>query len=70
MRISSFTVYGHSNGSIILDIGERDHMNLTFTDDESAQLRALAQRLVEARQSAVVAAMSAPFVALADFSEA
>jgi hypothetical protein len=70
MRISSFTVYGHSNGSAILDIGDNDHMHMTFTDEESAQLRALAQRIIEARQSSLAAAITQPFVALADYSEA
>lgn len=70
MRISSFTVYGYSNGSIIVDLGESEHLSMTLTDEESAQLRIVAQRIVEKRQAALAAAVTQPFIALAHFTEA
>lgn len=69
MRISHFTVYGHANGELILNLGDDTNMSFKFTDDESAELRAAAMTIVERRQAALVSAAKQPFIALADFSE-
>lgn len=68
MRISFFTVYGSMPGSICLESQGID-IKLDFTEEEAAQLRAAAERIVEARQPALVRAASEPFAALADYSE-
>lgn len=69
MRISSFTVYGSMSGSIILDLENNTHMTFDFSEEESARLRAVAQQIVEERQSKLADAVSQPFPALADFTE-
>lgn len=68
MRISSFTVYGSSNGNLIVDISG-GHLCLELSDNEADRLRQVAQKIVEERQTAMAAAVSQPFAALADYSE-
>jgi hypothetical protein len=70
MRISSFTVYGYSNGNIIVDMDNDTHLTFNLTDSEAAALRSVAQDIVERRQVKFAMQVTAPFVALADFSEA
>lgn len=70
MRISSFTVYGYGNGSIIVEISDTDSMSIGLTDAEANELRAVAQRIVERRQASLLEAVNQPFIALANFSEA
>jgi len=69
MRISSFTVYGSSNGSIIVDLGDNSHLTFDLSDSEANRLRTVAQQIVEERQVALAAAVRKPFAALADYTE-
>ena len=68
MRISFFTVYGSMPGSVAFESQGID-MKFDFSEEEAAQLRAAVERIIEARQPALVRAASQPFAALADFSE-
>lgn len=69
MRISSVSVSGFGSAAIVVQTSDESFMDIRLSEADRDRFLTLAQQIVDEQRAELIKQVSAPFPALADFSE-
>ena len=69
MQISSITAYVHGSGSLIIDTGDGNCVNIKLTDEQNERVLTLARDIFDENRATLIAELKKPFPVLVDYSE-